>query len=106
MKSFFTLALPTLAASAALLDTRQTPVVRVVSARSISNGEGSGCPTGHFATQMDTAANTLTLLFDKYTVAVGPGVNPGARESFCDCMSTTPPGLPLHVQTLLFPKFP
>ncbi|KAK0741103.1 hypothetical protein B0T18DRAFT_432287 [Schizothecium vesticola] len=84
MKHFLALALPTLAMAAAIIDPRQTPDVRVVSARSISNGQGSGCPSDKFSVQLNQAANILTIIFDVYDTLLGPGTDPNDRENFCD----------------------
>jgi len=85
MKSIFTLTLlPALATAAALLSPRQAPDVRVLSARAISPGQGSGCPEGSYSVQLDSAANTLTIIFDDYRVTVGPGIDASLRERFCD----------------------
>lgn len=84
MKSFLALALPSLALASALISPRQAPFVKVLSARSISNGPGSGCPSDKFSVQLDEAANTLTIIFDVYDVTLGPGTDPNDRENFCD----------------------
>ncbi|KAM7206096.1 hypothetical protein V8F20_002878 [Naviculisporaceae sp. PSN 640] len=84
MKSLFALTLPALAMAAALVSPRQAPDVRVLSARSLSDGPGSGCPNGHFGTFLNTATNTLTIIFDKYVTSIGPGVEQDVRELFCD----------------------
>ncbi|KAK3362523.1 hypothetical protein B0T25DRAFT_561590 [Lasiosphaeria hispida] len=84
MKNFLALALPSLAMAAAIVEPRQAPDVRVVSARSISNGPGSGCPSNKFSVQLNEAANTLTIIFDVYDTLLGPGTDPDERENFCD----------------------
>lgn len=84
MKSFIALVLPTLAMAAALVSPRQAPDVRVVSARAISPGQGSGCREGTYSVRVNQAANTLTIIFDDYRVSVGPGEDPSLRERFCD----------------------
>ncbi|KAK3363188.1 hypothetical protein B0T25DRAFT_596221 [Lasiosphaeria hispida] len=84
MKHFLALALPSLAMAAAIVKPRQTPDVRVVTARSISNGLGSGCPSDKFSVSLNQASNTLTIIFDGYDTWLGPGTDPNERENFCD----------------------
>ncbi|KAK5657625.1 hypothetical protein OQA88_2697 [Cercophora sp. LCS_1] len=83
MKSVVHLALPALAMAAAM-EPRQAPDVRVVSARTISNGPGSGCPTGKFSFQLNADRTIGTAIFDDYRVSVGPGEDDSLRERFCD----------------------
>jgi len=83
MKSVVALTLPALAMAAAI-EPRQTPVVQVVSARSISNGQGSGCSTGHFSFSLNADRTVGTAIFDDYRVTVGPGEDASLRERFCD----------------------
>ncbi|KAK0730261.1 hypothetical protein B0H67DRAFT_638780 [Lasiosphaeris hirsuta] len=86
MRNFLALSLPALAMAAAIAKPRQvaTPFVKVLSARSLSNGPGSGCPSDKFSVALNEPANILTIIFDVYDVSLGPGTDPNERENFCD----------------------
>jgi hypothetical protein len=85
MKSSFALVLPALATCmATAIAPRQAPEVRVLSARAISPGQGSGCPEGSYSVSLNEQANILTIIFDKYRVEIGPGEPSEANNRFCD----------------------
>lgn len=84
MKVSHFLALPTLAAAAAIAERQAAADVQVVTARSISDGQGSGCPTGHFGVSKNINNNTLTLTLDVYTTELDPINKSDRRNAFCD----------------------
>ncbi|KAK1832607.1 hypothetical protein QBC39DRAFT_370905 [Podospora conica] len=85
MKFSHFLAFPALAAAAVMVERRAAADVRVIDARSISNGQGSGCPTGHFGVQpVGDNQQVLTLKLDLYHTDLYPQNNSDARNAFCD----------------------
>jgi hypothetical protein len=81
------LALPALAAAAALVQRQAAANVQVIDAHSISEQEGSGCPTGHFGfTNINNT--TLTLELDVYRTSLDPSNKSDKRNAFCDFQVT------------------
>ncbi|KAK0746930.1 hypothetical protein B0T18DRAFT_163368 [Schizothecium vesticola] len=78
------LALPALAAAAALVERQAAANVQVISARSISDGSGSGCPSGHFGFTKDINNTTLTLQLDVYLTQLDRSQGKDQTNAFCD----------------------
>ncbi|KAK0745602.1 hypothetical protein B0T18DRAFT_390197 [Schizothecium vesticola] len=82
MKFFHFLALPALAAAAVMVERQTAGGVQVVTAHSISNGQGSGCPESHFGVLQK--GDYITLKFDMYRAELYPTNRSDISNLFCD----------------------
>jgi len=86
MKFFHFLALPALAAAAVMVERQTAGGVQVVTARSISNDQGSGCPQDHFGVAQK--GDYITLHLDMYRTELYPTNRSDVRNRFCDVRNT------------------
>jgi hypothetical protein len=84
--------IPLLLLPIAALGAPTTPSQRARDAQQVQvtsiSVSGSGCPQGTITTDISPEGTVLTLGFDSYQTAVGPGVRGSDREKNCDVFIT------------------
>jgi hypothetical protein len=83
MKFWNYLALPALATAAVMVERQAAADVQIVTAKSLSPGQGSGCPPSSFGLGWNADNTVLTLKFDNYHTDLYPANRSDVREKAC-----------------------